>query len=68
MNPLLHSAFSPIISSTVVKESRFKMPFKQNKVKNAYTDCVSHLLPLDGAGNMVAFVDWKPVVDIFANV
>lgn len=68
MNPLLHSAFSPIISSTVVKASHFKMPFKQNKRKNTYPDCVYHLLPSDGAGNMLLFADWKTVLDIFANV
>lgn len=40
MNPLLHSAFSPIISSTVTEASCFKIPFKQNKLKNTYPDCL----------------------------
>jgi len=40
MNPLLHSAFSPIIFSTVAEASVLKISFKQNKLKNTYPDCL----------------------------
>lgn len=71
MNPLLHSAFSPIISSTVAKESCFKLPFKQNKLKNTYTDSLytdSHLLPQMVLGAWLYLLTKKTVLDIFANV